>query len=74
MVVTGFTGDRGFINESVVRGGVTLRDNAPINEELEVGGNTIGGNLDCSNNSPDPTDDGDPNTVGGAKLGECAGL
>jgi len=41
---------------------------------LTVGGNTIGGNLQCVGNSQTPDDGGTPNTVSGQKLGQCAGL
>ena len=34
--------------------------------------NTIGGNLDCHNNTPPPTGSG--NTVGGNEKGQCAGF
>jgi hypothetical protein len=40
--------------------------------------NVIAGNLICHNNTPaaqvNPDDGGQPNTVGGRKIGECAGL
>ena len=48
------------------------------NTAVLVGGNTIGGNLRCFDNSPPPTDNvfgvTSPNTVGGQKQGQCAGL
>jgi hypothetical protein len=47
-------------------------------DSSEVMTNTIGGNLICQNNTPsaqvNPDDGGQPNTVGGHKIGQCAGL
>ena len=40
----------------------------------EIQNNTIGGSLVCAGNTPAPVDFGVPNTVGGAKVGQCAGL
>ena len=40
---------------------------------VTVGGNTITGSLSCSANSA-VTNDGSPNTVTGARTGQCAGL
>jgi hypothetical protein len=51
-----------------------------ILDSTEVVSNTIGGNLICLGNTPaaqigDAVEDGGgPNTVGGRKIGECAGL
>jgi hypothetical protein len=39
-----------------------------------ISGNTIGGNLDCHNNDPSPTNPANANTVGGDKKGQCAGF
>ncbi|MEV6415099.1 beta-N-acetylhexosaminidase [Kribbella sp. NPDC051718] len=39
-----------------------------------VSGNHITGPLSCSGNSPTPTNAGQPNTTGGPKSGQCAGL
>jgi hypothetical protein len=41
---------------------------------VEVEGNHIGGTLSCSGNTPPPTNDGQPNTVTGARTGQCTGL
>jgi hypothetical protein len=50
----------------------------PGSDSTEIMTNTIAGNLICFGNSPaaqvNPDDGGQPNTVGGRKLGECAGL
>lgn len=47
-------------------------------DSTEVQTNTISGNLACFFNTPpaqvNPADGGQPNVVGGHKLGECAGL
>jgi hypothetical protein len=40
----------------------------------EIQANVIGGALECSDNSPAPTNDGQPNTVAGAKAGQCLNL
>jgi hypothetical protein len=40
----------------------------------EIERNTVGGALLCSSNAPAPTNDGQPNTVAGARTGQCAGL
>ena len=47
-------------------GGPDAQDAAP-----EIAGNQIGGSLICSGNSPAPTDDGQPNAVGGQRAGQC---
>jgi hypothetical protein len=46
--------------------GSTLEDAAP-----EVEANNVQGSLSCAGNSPAPTDDGHPNTVSGARSGQC---
>ena len=59
---------------------VVLEDGTPGTDEdaNEVQTNTIGGNLICQRNTPaaqvNAIDDGQPNTVGGKKIGQCAGL
>lgn len=63
-----------------ISGNAEISGNAVIrgNTAVLVGGNTIGGNLRCFDNSPPPTDNAfgvtSPNTVGGQKQGQCAGL
>ena len=48
----------------------------PDSNEIQT--NTIGGSLICFRNSPaaqvNPDDGGQPNVVGGLKIGQCAGL
>ncbi|HEX2046174.1 MAG TPA: kelch repeat-containing protein [Acidimicrobiales bacterium] len=39
-----------------------------------VAANQVTGNLDCTDNDPPPTDEGRPNTVLGARTGQCASL
>ena len=53
---------------------MVLRENS-INKFF-VSLNTITGNLDCTDNSPDPVYQGPApnNTVGGVATGECVGL
>ncbi len=47
-------------------------------DSSEIMTNVIGGNLICQGNTPaaqvNPDDGGQPNTVGGHKIGQCAGL
>jgi hypothetical protein len=66
-------------NASVINGLV----NPPVPGEVdpdssEIMTNMIGGNLICQGNTPaaqvNPDDGGQPNTVGGNKIGQCAGL
>ncbi len=62
-----------YLVATTVRGSVSVRDISA--ELLVVGGNAIGGALDCADNVPDPVLGGFPvNSVGVAKRGECAGL
>jgi Bacterial Ig-like domain (group 3)/BNR/Asp-box repeat len=46
----------------------------PEDSQAEVEGNTIGGSLHCTGNTPPPTNDGQPNTVAGARTDQCAQL
>ncbi|MGW2256162.1 hypothetical protein ACWCXH_39425, partial [Kitasatospora sp. NPDC001660] len=46
----------------------------PEDNRPEIEGNTIGGSLSCSGNTPPPTNDGHPNTVAGARGGQCSTL
>jgi hypothetical protein len=63
-----------------INGNAEISSNAVTsgNTAVLAGGNTIGGNLLCFDNSPPPTDNvfgvTSPNTVGGHKQGQCAGL
>lgn len=47
-------------------------------DSSEIMTNVVGGNLICQGNTPaaqvNPDDGGQPNTVGGHKIGQCAGL
>ncbi len=43
----------------------------PEDKAPEVEANQIGGGLSCSGNSPAPTNDQQPNTVGGGRTGQC---
>lgn len=51
-------------------GSLTVNDN--IGADIEITGNIIAGNLDCSGNDPGPH--GQLNLVGGAKTGQCSSL
>ena len=61
------------IGPSQINGNVVLFNNTAI-EIFLLNGNTIAGNLVCSANAPAPTNIRSPNTVGGSKTGQCAGL
>lgn len=72
----------------VVGGNLNVSNNAsvvtddgsspPDSDSTEVMTNTVEGNLICHGNSPaaqvNPADGGQPNSVSGNKIGECAGL
>ncbi|GEM_PF-2624628 len=58
-------------------GDVTVQNNSgagPVAEDAapEIENNRISGSLSCSGNTPAPINDGRPNAVTGAKLGQCA--
>jgi hypothetical protein len=57
-----------------VSGAVTLTGNRTGDTPSLVSGNRISGALWCAANQPPPVDGGVPNTVTGAKGGQCAGL
>jgi hypothetical protein len=65
---------------NTVTGNLIFSSNASIQDPdaNEVQTNTVGGDLICRGNSPaahvNPTDGGQPNTVTGTKIGQCAGL
>jgi hypothetical protein len=56
---------------NTISAGVVLQNN---HSGVEVAANHIGGSLVCSGNNPAPKNDGQPNTVTGARSGQCAGL
>jgi hypothetical protein len=59
---------------STIGGNVTVNDNSGHQDAI-VGANVIDGNLQCQGNGPGVSDDNvGPSTVGGKKLGQCAGL
>lgn len=59
---------------AIINGNMSIQD--PDSNEVQT--NQIGGNLICFHNSPaaqvNPDDGGQPNVVGGLKIGQCAGL
>jgi uncharacterized repeat protein (TIGR01451 family) len=63
---------------NTIGGSLTLTNNlgaSPIADGIpEAEGNHITGSLTCTGNSPAPVDDGNSNTVGGAKHGQCVNL
>ncbi|MBV8092337.1 MAG: hypothetical protein JO110_03705 [Acetobacteraceae bacterium] len=62
------------VTNSTVYGNVKVFNNSGPSAQV-VGGNVIYGNLFCQDNTPDVNADNDgPSTVGGNKLGQCAGL
>lgn len=64
---------RNTVSRSVILNNITLADE----DGNEFVSNTIAGNLVCHGDSPAPQfgdSGGTPNTVGGQKLGQCAGL
>ncbi|MGV4988938.1 FG-GAP-like repeat-containing protein [Streptomyces sp. NRAIS3] len=72
------TGGTELISNNI--GGTTMVTNNrgtgpfPEDDRPEIEGNTIGGSLLCSGNTPSPTNDGHPNTVSGARMGQCTAL
>ncbi|MFB7666421.1 Ig-like domain repeat protein [Kitasatospora sp. NPDC056138] len=62
------------VGGSVQVQGTTGTGPFPEDSRAEIEGNTIGGSLSCSGNVPAPTNDGNPNTVAGARLGQCSNL
>jgi hypothetical protein len=51
--------------------GVTNPGPYTENRVSEIEANHIGGSLNCSGNTPGPTNDGQPNTVTGSRNGQC---
>ena len=70
---TGNSGQHVIITGSTIRGSATVTDNH-VQVVVWVRGSTIDVNLACSGNSPVVSNLGLPNTVGGSKTGECAGV
>ncbi|MFJ9482909.1 Ig-like domain-containing protein [Streptomyces mirabilis] len=62
------------VGGSVQVQGTTGSGPFPEDSRAEVEGNTIGGSLICSGNVPAPTNDGHPNSVAGARQGQCSTL
>ncbi|MEU4116797.1 Ig-like domain-containing protein [Kitasatospora sp. NPDC028055] len=62
------------IGGSVEVNGTTGTGPFPEDSRAEIEGNTIGGSLHCTGNNPPPTNGGNPNTVHGARTGQCANL
>jgi hypothetical protein len=66
-------------NRSVINGLVSPPVPGQVDtDSSEIMTNVVGGNLICHGNTPaafiNPEDGGQPNVVGGQKIGECAGL
>jgi hypothetical protein len=65
---------------NTIGGSVAILENTVVNEQIDVEGNSIGGYLACSDNkwtagfTPVVTNAGQPNSTGGSKTGQCAGL
>ncbi|WP_344441679.1 Ig-like domain repeat protein [Kitasatospora nipponensis] len=62
------------IGGTLVVQGTTGTGPFPEDSRAEIEGNTVGGSLNCSGNVPAPTNDGHPNTVTGARQGQCSSL
>jgi hypothetical protein len=71
---------RAVVGQNVIVSNNSAADTSviPGSDSTEVQTNTISGNLICHGNSPaaqvNPDDGGQPNVVGGKKIGQCAGL
>ncbi|MFJ2033975.1 M14 family zinc carboxypeptidase [Streptosporangium sp. NPDC087985] len=62
------------IADSKIAGPVDLAGNHTGDDPPLVAGNTVGGPLKCSGNTPGPVNLGLSNSVQGPKAGQCAGL
>ncbi|MFB7445937.1 Ig-like domain repeat protein [Streptomyces mirabilis] len=62
------------VGGSVQVAGTTGTGPFPEDTRAEIEGNTIGGSLSCTGNTPAPTNDGNPNTVTGSRIGQCSSL
>jgi endo-1,4-beta-xylanase len=71
--ISGTTGRVSLIGNEIT-GPVRLTGNTTGSEPIVVSGNTITGALSCTGNEPAPDDGGIPNTVTGAKQGQCREL
>lgn len=66
------------VGADTVNGGVSVSGTAgsPLGPEAtespEIEGNKISGTLSCTGNSPNPIDDGLPNSVSGTRSGQCS--
>lgn len=77
LVVDGWSGTVLSVLRNKVGGSVTVSNNVGTNpSSTDVAGNTVGGNLVCSGNTPAAHigTGGSANNVSGLKSGQCAGL
>jgi hypothetical protein len=85
LIIQGWRGLWLGVIRATVGGNVIVANNTaadtsqvPGSDSTEVQTNTIKGNLICFGNTPaaqvNPDDGGEPNKVGGNKIGQCAGL
>jgi len=80
LIVLGWRGAWVGAIRNTVGGDLIFSDNKSVQDldSNEVQTNTVGHNLICTGNSPaaqvNPDDGGQPNTVGGHKIGQCSGL
>ena len=78
VTITGNSGGVELGGNPSIKGAVTVSNNvlagSPVDAENtapEVEHNSIKGSLSCTGNTPAPTDDSTPNTVSGARTGQC---
>ncbi|WAL67898.1 serine hydrolase [Amycolatopsis cynarae] len=57
-----------------VTGNTTIQKTTSAPSETAIQANSINGSLVCAGNTPPPSNNGQPNTVRGAHVGQCAAL
>ena len=73
LTITGTTGLSILVADNTISTNLVLAGNNTTGDDALLA-NTIAGSLTCVNNTPPPTNNGQLNTVGGHKAGQCAGL
>jgi hypothetical protein len=79
VTLTGNTGGVELGGNPSIKGAVTVNNNVLAGSAVdaengapEIEHNSIKGSLSCNGNTPAPTNDGAPNTVSGARVGQCS--